>query len=135
MTDNTVEVRLPARPEYVSVLRAAVGVIAGSMSFNYDEILHLRVAVSEAFSLALKHAKLRDGHPEVSRMSVSFMVAPGELEIRVTDPDVDVAVVAQADEAESRAVLESLVDRVEFRLAGAGESVISLVKYLSADQL
>ena len=46
--------RLPPKPEYLSVLRAAIGVIAGDISFNYDEIIQLRVAVSEAFQMTIR---------------------------------------------------------------------------------
>ena len=35
---DTIELRLPAKADYLPVLRATVGVIAGTMSFDYDKI-------------------------------------------------------------------------------------------------
>ena len=37
-TDDTLVLRLPLKSDYLPVLRAALGVIAGSMSFTYDEV-------------------------------------------------------------------------------------------------
>ena len=48
MANDVFELRLPPKSQYVSILRATVGVIAGNMSFNYDEIIQIRTAVSEA---------------------------------------------------------------------------------------
>ena len=54
MTNDVIEVRLPPKPEYLPVIRAAVGVIVGTMFFNYDEIIQIRVAAAEAFELAIR---------------------------------------------------------------------------------
>ena len=58
---DAIELRLPSRPEYLTLVRAAVGVIAGGMSFNYDEIIQLRVAVSEAVQMTMRRAQCRNG--------------------------------------------------------------------------
>ncbi|MCH8993835.1 MAG: UDP-N-acetylglucosamine 1-carboxyvinyltransferase, partial [Chloroflexi bacterium] len=52
MTQDVIQMRLPLKSEYLPVLRAAVGVIAGGMEFTYDEVMQLRVAISEVFDLA-----------------------------------------------------------------------------------
>ena len=132
LADNEVELRLPAKPEYLPVLRATVGVIAGSMSLNYDEILHVRVAVSEAFSLAVRHLQAGDAPPDVRTAIVSFVISPDRLEVQVTDPIVGPDKVEDSEEAESRAVIESLMDDVEFGAEAAGRSVIRLVKRIRA---
>ena len=128
LADNTVALRLPARSDYLSVLRATVGVVAGNMSFTYDELVQLRVAASEAFGLALKHLAQGHGSPEVSSVTVYLVVGAEALEVLVTDPGFRPGPVESAEEAESRAVLESLVDTVEFGVEAAGERVIRLVK-------
>ena len=45
MIKDTVHLRLPVKPEYLAVLRATTGVIAGNMDFNYDEVMQIRVAM------------------------------------------------------------------------------------------
>ena len=55
MTD-VIELRLPPRSEYLTLVRAAVGVISGGMPFNYDEIIQLRVAISEAVQMVTQWA-------------------------------------------------------------------------------
>ena len=51
-TQDVVELRLPLKSEYVNVIRATVGVIAGTLDFTYDEVMQFRVALSEIFELA-----------------------------------------------------------------------------------
>ncbi len=141
MTDS-IEMRLPPKPEYLSVLRAAIGVIAGDMSFNYDEIIQLRVAVSEAFQMTIRQVPQE---PQVSTavgLVVHLTVEPDNIEIVIfklqnytsclphlganqIPPDTE-------EEIESRALLESLMDEVEVGREAAGEPLIRMVKYKAA---
>ena len=128
---RSVELRLPATPEYLPVLRATAGVVAGNLSFNYDEILQIRVAVSEAFGLALDHARGPGESPEISSLTVTFVVEPEALEILIAYPAAALKPAAGGDESESRAVIESLVDAVEYGVEPAGTRVIRMVKLKS----
>ena len=73
---DVIEVRLPLKADYLSVLRATVGVLAGEMSFNYDEIIQLRVAISEAFSMAVRW------YTEAGPIPASTELAVRELAVR-----------------------------------------------------
>lgn len=66
---------IPARPEYVGVVRLAAAAIAGRMAFGYDEVEDLKVAVSEACSEAI----LSGG----SEVEIQFAVNPDRLEVQV----------------------------------------------------
>ena len=123
-----VQLRLPATPEYLSVLRATAGVVAGNLSFNYDEILQIRVAVSEAFGLAVDQARRPGDSTEISDLTATFVVGPEALEILIAYPAAALETAAGGDESESRAVIESLVDAVEYRVEPAGTRVIRMVK-------
>lgn len=68
-TNDTIELRLPLKPQYLPILRATTGVVAGVVGFNYDEIMQLRVAVSEVFDLALKHITLGRWASEVNELA------------------------------------------------------------------
>jgi anti-sigma regulatory factor (Ser/Thr protein kinase) len=135
LTDDTVELRLPPKTQYLPVLRAATGVVAGTLSFNYDEILQLRVAVSEAFGLAIRHLKESQESTAITTLSVHFIVGSNELEILVTDPGTGPSPVEGAEDGESRAVLECLLDRVEFGVEAAGARVIRMVKRNSGERV
>ncbi len=141
MTDS-IEMRLPPKPEYLSVLRAAIGVIAGDMSFNYDEIIQLRVAVSEAFQVTIRQVPQE---PQVSTavgLVVQLTVEPDNIEIVIfklqdytsCSPRLGAnqLLPGTEEEIESRALLESLMDEVEVGRVAAGEPLIRMVKYKAA---
>ncbi len=77
-----VEMRLPAKPEYVGVVRLSVSGIANRMGFSYEEIEDLKVAISEAMTNATTHAYDADEDGEVT---IGFGVYPDRLEVMVAD--------------------------------------------------
>ena len=50
---ETVDLRIPPRPEYISVARLTVAALAARQAFPYDEIEDLKVAVSEACNVLI----------------------------------------------------------------------------------
>ncbi len=138
MTD-AIEIRLPPKPQYLSVLRATIGVIAGDMSFNYDEIIQLRVAVSEAFQMTIRQIPQESPGSIVVGLVVRLTVEPDNLEIVIfklqdytsSSPHLGTnqPLPSIEEEIESRALLESLVDEVEMGREAAGEALIRMVKY------
>ena len=101
------------------------------MSFNYDEILQLRVAVSDAFELAIKYAGQQDSLADKRNLEVDLVVTDDALEVRVTGPGPAFDDAPGGDEEESRSVIGSLVDRVRFPTEADGERVITLLKLRS----
>ena len=131
MTD-VIELRLPPRSEYLTLVRATVGVISGGMSFNYDEIIQLRVAVSEAVQMATNWVTQEEIEATGAQLVVRFTVKPDRLTILLTVPEgLSHPVTAQPDE-EGLALLQSLTDEVEFGGGAAGELLIRMVKYKPA---
>ena len=43
-----IEIRVPAKPQYVSVIRLTISGLAVRVGFTYDEIEDLKIATSEA---------------------------------------------------------------------------------------
>ena len=76
MSDE-VELRLPADPAYLSVLRTATAGLAARLDFTLDEIEDLRIAVDEACALLLPDAV--PGEPLTCR----FLLDDDQLEIAV----------------------------------------------------
>ncbi|WP_017473787.1 anti-sigma B factor RsbW [Amphibacillus jilinensis] len=77
-----IEMKLPAKPEYVGVIRLSISGIANRMGFTYEEIEDLKVAISEAMTNATTHAYEDNEEGEVT---VGFGIYQNRLEIMVAD--------------------------------------------------
>ena len=126
LTNDVIHLRLPLKPEYLPVLRAAVGVIAGTMSFDYDEIIQLRVAVTEVADLASKHADPQRRDQEAAELDIRFLNRRDSLEIHIAAPSDYLGGLETSENEESHALLRSLMDTVEF---GGEGKVVRMVKY------
>ncbi len=130
--NDTIELRLPLKPEHLPILRVTTGVVAGVVSFNYDEIMQLRVAVSEVFDLAIKQVTPGSGLSEVNELNVRFSAQPDKIEIVITCPKDYTSYLNTGEGRESLALLRSLTDELEFGAEVAGKAVICMVKYKSS---
>ena len=128
MTD-VIELRLPPRSEYLTLVRAAVGVISGGMPFSYDEIIQLRVAISEAVQMVTQWATQGETKPIEAQLVVRFTVDSDRLAILLTVPDGAARSGTAEPDEEGPALLQSLVDEVEFGGDAAAELSIRMVKY------
>ncbi|MFL5766493.1 MAG: ATP-binding protein [Actinomycetota bacterium] len=113
-----VVVSVPARPEFMQLLRAAVGSVAARVDFTYEAIDDLRIAVDEACARIL-----------------SVPGTPTTLLLRITPEPTGIEVVAYTDgEAEewpperfeeslTAKILDALTDGVTFERVGASPAV------------
>ena len=60
-----VEIRVPAKPQYVSVARLTISGLANRIGFTYDDIEDLKIASSEAITNAVQHAYADNEEGEV----------------------------------------------------------------------
>lgn len=86
-TCSVVELRIPARPEFVSVARLGVSAIANMMNFGYDVIDDIKLAVGEACTNAILHA-LAPGEHEVPEITIRCRLEIDSLTIEVHDSGV-----------------------------------------------
>ncbi|WP_141433284.1 anti-sigma B factor RsbW [Bacillus sp. 03113] len=77
-----IEMKIPAKPEYVGVIRLTLSGIASRLGFSYDEIEDLKIATSEACTNAVQHAYKLTGRGEVM---VGFGLYKNRLEVTVAD--------------------------------------------------
>jgi len=77
-----VEMKIPAKPEYVGVIRLTLSGIASRIGFSYDDIEDLKIAISEACTNAVQHAY---GEDEEGEIVVGFGVYKDRLELMVAD--------------------------------------------------
>ena len=129
---EVVDVTIPARPEFVSVVRLATATIAARQGFTYDDIEDLKVAVGEACT-----ALIVSGSDLPHPMTVRFVLAPEALEVRVAARSAGVTLhkAASPDQVpldETRLgifLMQCLVDEVESRHNGeSGRAELRLVK-------
>ncbi len=76
-----VEIRVPAKPQYVSVIRLAVSGLAIRLGFTYDEIEDLKIATGEAVTNVVHHAY--DG--EAGDIVIGCALFEDKIEIMVSD--------------------------------------------------
>ncbi|GGG24889.1 serine-protein kinase RsbW [Lysinibacillus alkalisoli] len=82
MTKNFdyIEMKFPAKPQYVSVIRLSVSSLASRLGFSYDEIEDLKIAVSEAVTNVVHHAYDEDGE-----VVVGCALYEGKIELMISD--------------------------------------------------
>src|SRR5438552_16182011 len=109
-----VVVSVPARPEFMQLLRAAVGSIAARLDFTYEAIDDLRIAVDEACARILSVP----GEPT----TLSLRITPGETAVEVlayTDGSGQNWPPDRFDESLTAKILDALTDGVSFERLGA----------------
>ncbi|MGM8212446.1 anti-sigma B factor RsbW [Virgibacillus sp. W0430] len=77
-----IEMKVPAKAEYVGVVRLSISGIASRMGFSYEDIEDLKVAISEATTNVVSHA-YKTGEP--GEITVGFGVYKERLEVMVAD--------------------------------------------------
>ncbi|CDQ40900.1 MULTISPECIES: anti-sigma B factor RsbW [Virgibacillus] len=77
-----IELKVPAKAEYVGVVRLSISGIANRMGFSYEDIEDLKVAISEAITNTVTHAYEDNDDGEVT---IGFGVYEDRLEVMVAD--------------------------------------------------
>lgn len=76
-----IEMKFPAKPEYVGVIRLSISGIANRMGFTFEDIEDLKISVSEAVTNVVNHAY----QEEDGEVTIGFGVYEDRLEIIVAD--------------------------------------------------
>ncbi|MFD1708408.1 anti-sigma B factor RsbW [Siminovitchia sediminis] len=141
-----IEMKVPAKAEYVGVVRLTISGIASRMGFSYEVIEDIKIATSEAVTNAVQHAyKANEGGEVVA----GFALYENRLEVMVSDSgksfDLKKARRETGPYSEKESVefmregglglylIESLMDEVNVQL-NQGVSVY-MTKYLEGEQV
>ena len=81
-TYEYIEMKIPAKPEFIGVMRLTLSGIASRMGFSYDSIEDLKIATSEACTNAVQHAYKGNHDGEVV---IGFGLYEDRLEVMVVD--------------------------------------------------
>jgi len=77
-----IEMKVPAKAEYIGVMRLTLSGLANRMGFSYDAIEDLKVAISEAVTNTVEHAY---EEKESGEITVGFGLYEDRMEIMVAD--------------------------------------------------
>ena len=78
--EELIEMKVPAKPEYVGVVRLTVSGVANRVGYTYDEIEDIKVAIAEACTNVVDHAYDNDG-----LISLRFRVHDQFVEFKIAD--------------------------------------------------
>ncbi|MFA9556655.1 anti-sigma B factor RsbW [Evansella sp. AB-rgal1] len=90
-TSDFIELKMPAKPEYVGVVRLTVSGIANRLGYSYDDIEDIKIAVAEACTNVVNHA-YNDTDKEEALMFIGCNVFSDRLEVMVADRGGDIDV-------------------------------------------
>ncbi len=79
---GSVELKIPAKAEWVAVARLAVAAVASRLNFSVDEIEDIKLAIAEACTNCIAHAA------ENERIEITSEVLTDEVRLSVRDRSV-----------------------------------------------
>jgi serine/threonine-protein kinase RsbW len=132
-----IELSIPHRSEYVSMIRLTVTSIASRMGFDIEEIEDMKVALSEACSNAILHG----GCGAEENFLVQFIREPKRLVISVSDFGKGYCVQSlqepSAEELNEGGlgifIIKSLMDDVKIKSGSSQGTSITMIKKLRED--
>jgi serine/threonine-protein kinase RsbW len=77
---NTIDLAVPAHPDYVGLIRSTAAHIAAHANLTIDAIDDLRLAVDEAFAVLIAHK------PDSGAVTIRFTIQAEHLDIELTGP-------------------------------------------------
>ena len=129
-TGHRVDLRIPSRPEFVSVARLAVSAIACRLNFGIDVIEDLKMAVGEACANAIQHSAAD------SEIAITCLLEPDQLVVEVVDsgmgfdpsarPSVDIEDLPES--GYGLLVIQALMDEVCFQSSPEQGPRVRMVK-------
>jgi serine/threonine-protein kinase RsbW len=134
---TAVELKIPCEPEYVGVARLMILGVASRMSFPYDQVEDLRLAVGEACTSAI--GRSRQAGQDKSEITVKCLIQEGKLTIQVSDSvrgsNSEAAKHSGGSEPPeggeiSALLMEILVDEIRTESDPTAGTTVTMVKYL-----
>jgi len=138
MAASRIELKIPGRPEFISVARLAVAAVAARMGFDYDDIEDLKVATGEALTNAIQDAQTR-GREGGEDILVMCSVEAQALVIEVCDqgsgfdPERRRCALEQEELPEGGLgllLIEALCDEVRFETKPGSGTLVRMTKHL-----
>ncbi|WP_416151930.1 anti-sigma B factor RsbW [Salipaludibacillus sp. HK11] len=146
-TSDVIEMKVPAKPEYVGVVRLTVSGVANRLGYTYDDIEDIKIAVAEACTNVVNHAY--EVNQTDNNMHLRFAVFEDRLELTVADKGGTINVDKLSNERGpvrgdqsieelkegglGLFLIDTLMDKVEIR--GETGVMIIMTKFLQGDEV
>ncbi|MFX3634374.1 MAG: anti-sigma B factor RsbW [Candidatus Pristimantibacillus sp.] len=139
---NEIRLQIPAQADYIDIVRICLYGIASKMSFSYEDIEDMKVAVSEACNNAVLYGSQ---HPGDNMIDICFEAADNGLTVKVKNNGpsfayseaAEKAAPLQAEEVSELPVgglgiylMEALMDEVTVHTTDKGTEVL-LTKFIA----
>ena len=112
---DTVELRIPAKAEWVAVARLAVAAVASRSDFSLEDIEDIRLAIAEACT-----SVIRDVQPW-EHIAIFCETEPNELVVSVRGgKGTAIRADARSEQGLGILIIQSLMDSVEYQLERDG---------------
>ncbi|KZE67603.1 anti-sigma B factor RsbW [Fictibacillus phosphorivorans] len=140
-----IEMNVPAKPDYVGVVRLTISGLANRMGFAFDEIEDIKIAVSEAVTNVVNHAYTEGEQGQVrigcnihdDRMEITVVDQGQSFDVESISKDlgpVDGKSVDQLHEGGlGLFLIDTLMDKVE--ISSEAGVVVMMTKYLHRDEV
>lgn len=123
MNKDNINITIPKKPDYISLVRLTTSSIGSSMALDIDDIEDIKVSIGEACINALINESKED-------ISINFEIDEEKIKIKVSNVIEDIP--DELDQKKERElgllIIRSLMDDVSFT-----ESGIEMIKYIEVD--
>lgn len=115
---------VPAKAEYLSLVRLVVASVASSAGFSEENIADIKVALSEASTNVVRHAYPVDCDHRNRIIEVNCYEEPSRLTIEILDQGSGMHLPPPASEGLGLGIMGSLMDKVDVETGNSGTSVL-----------
>lgn len=115
---------VPARAEYLSVIRVLAGAAARELGFSDDSVADLKVALSEASTNVVRHAYPRNLDDSERVIEIFCYAEDDTLFVEVLDRGRGMPLPPPASEGLGLGIMGSLMDKVDVETGSSGTTVI-----------
>lgn len=122
--EQILHVIVPAKAEYLSLLRVVVASVASQIGFNNDSVADIKVALSEAATNVVRHAYPAPCDPERRVIEVNCFEDSKHFLIEVQDMGCGIPLPPPASEGLGLGIMSSLMDKVDVETGDSGTTVI-----------
>ena len=122
---NVINLVVPAKAEYLSLVRLVVSAAAQDLGFSEDNIADIKVALSEAATNVVRHAypARLDGRRE-RVIEISCYLEPDSFLVEVLDQGQGMPLPPPPSEGLGFGIMGSLMDKVDVETSDSGTTVL-----------
>ena len=115
---------VPAKAEYLSLVRLVVAAAAQNLGFSEDSIADIKVALSEASTNVVRHAYIESTDRQERTIEVTCFDGPGGFKVEVLDRGHGMTLPPPPSEGLGFGIMGSLMDKVDVETSDSGTAVL-----------